>query len=91
MKVFFLFNEVSSTGHKKIYRLSQFWKRNEASSRRPPPSHKYDMDTVDGAIILIVVTTYNTENILLRTFILKSCDRLVERGLKGGVSDDLSQ
>jgi hypothetical protein len=26
----------------------------------------------------------------LRTFIWKSCDRLVERGLKGGVSDDLS-
>ena len=30
------------------------------------------------------------ESHFLRTFILKSCDRLVERGLLGGVSDDLS-
>ena len=37
----------------------------------------------------ILVTYTPFEPHLLRTFILKFCDKFVERGLKGGVSDEL--
>jgi hypothetical protein len=58
----------------------------------PPLEHRHVLGLIlnkKHPAFPILVTYKPFEPHLLRTFILKFCDKFVERGLKGGVSDEL--